>query len=49
MSITSAINIGMKSTVKCSKHGASLGNVSAPNSFESGRKERKERKSNNNS
>ena len=44
MSIKNAINISMKSTVECSKHGASLGNISAPNSFENGRKKRRERK-----
>ena len=43
MSLKNAMEVGMKSCVKCSKHGASLGNISAPNSFESGRKERKER------
>ena len=48
MCLQNAVNVGMKSFVKCSRHGASLGNIAAPNSVESGRKERKERQPINN-
>jgi hypothetical protein len=43
MCLQNAIKSGFKSGVDSFKHGASLGFISAPNSLENGRKERKQR------